>query len=204
MEFTNVNQQNLIGNCIHCEGTVRVPTSASPTAQVKCPRCGEMFLLGAVLDQAAPSLEIIDHRPTTIADVPIVDRVLFEEEEPAVEEKISIEEKPKKFEVPAALRNGAKRKRRRRSSRNGSSSSSRDSSRSSRGESSRRESSSRRQSSEDSRPAEIISPPPEQIPTPELNGIETSKVEIDSVPMPESESRSNEKSRSVRPSSRPR
>ncbi len=118
MDILNKNSadQMILGNCDSCEGLVRIPVNANPNATVKCPRCGETFMLGALLDQLAPAVEFVD---------PPKKRSWFAGKEPAPE-PVSIMDlnstqpvtrKPgEKFAVSPILSKGAKRKKRRRRS----------------------------------------------------------------------------------------
>ncbi len=91
--------QTVVGNCLRCDGLVRIPVAADPSSQVRCPRCSEMFTLGEVLEQAAPSLELVD-RPVTKV------------EQPAENEHASYNAENGKFEVPSVIKRGAIRKKR--------------------------------------------------------------------------------------------
>ena len=106
--------QFVIGNCLSCHNVVKVPTNASPDQKAKCPSCQTIFLLREILEQAVPTLEIIDDeddvpQETNSEPIPIVDQIK--------DYSNVADGKPReKFVVPNQLAAGAKRKRRRRSS----------------------------------------------------------------------------------------
>lgn len=105
------------GNCPHCQHLVKVPIDAKPRCEVRCPHCEADFLLHQLLDLTVPTLKIVDgasEESKTTIDVPLVDRVLFNEEG----------EPRKKFVVPPQLAKGAKRRRRGSREKSGSSSAS--------------------------------------------------------------------------------
>lgn len=107
----------IVGNCVTCDGLVRIPSNARANVEVRCPHCGDLFPLQAILDKSIPELEVMTEPPRAEV-VPHIDRVLFKDQ------MLADEEKPReKFVVPRQLTNGAKRKRRHRR-REGSSSSS--------------------------------------------------------------------------------
>jgi len=107
-------------------GMVRISSTMSINATVRCPHCQQSFVLSDLLDQSLPPLEVVatdmkseadnDH---TSGDAPYIDTLHLKRGE-----QVERPEKPRvKFEIPKALRDGAKRKRRRRrrsSSSNGS------------------------------------------------------------------------------------
>ena len=49
----------VFGNCIKCQGLVRVPVTTRASAQVRCPRCNESFELSEILEQEIPALEVV-------------------------------------------------------------------------------------------------------------------------------------------------
>ena len=93
----------IIGNCLSCQGLVRVPATARASSKVRCPHCSNSYLLSQILDQAVPELELVDE-PSDTPGVPRVDQIL---ENPEGDE-------PQKFVVPPQLSKGAHRSRRRR------------------------------------------------------------------------------------------
>ena len=119
----------IAGNCISCMGMVRISHSLSVNTKVRCPHCQESFVLGDLLDQSLPPLEVVPtEQDYDEPDAPYIDTLHLKRDEQANQP-----EKPRvKFEIPKALKDGAKRKRRRRrrsrSSSNGEGSSSRSSS----------------------------------------------------------------------------
>ena len=58
-----------MGNCLRCQGLVRVPATAPTKSTVKCPHCDHSFLLSEILNQAVPELEIVESgQPQTAAE----------------------------------------------------------------------------------------------------------------------------------------
>lgn len=110
----------IAGNCISCMGMVRISHSLSVNTTVRCPHCQESFVLAELLDQSLPPLEVVVNEPEfEQADSPYIDTIHLKRDEQA-----SRPEKPRvKFEIPKALKDGAKRKRRRRRRRSSSSAS---------------------------------------------------------------------------------
>ena len=53
------NKTPIMGNCLSCQGLVRVPSTAPTTAVVKCPHCEKSFQLSDILNQAVPELQIV-------------------------------------------------------------------------------------------------------------------------------------------------
>ena len=121
----------IAGNCISCMGMVRISHSMSVNATVRCPHCQESFVLMDLLDQSLPPLEVVVNETVGDAseqeDAPYIDTLHLKRDE-----QENRPEKPRvKFEIPKALRDGARKKRRRRRrSRSSSSGSERGSSRS--------------------------------------------------------------------------
>ena len=101
----------IAGNCISCMGMVRISHSLSVNTTVRCPHCQESFVLGDLLDQSLPPLEVVANEPEfDEPDAPYIDTLHLKRDEQANQP-----EKPRvKFEIPKALKDGAKRKRRRR------------------------------------------------------------------------------------------
>lgn len=98
----------VLGTCVACGGQVRIPINANPAAIVRCPRCGDDFDLGSVLEQAAPVLEIVEVPEPVLNSkrvVPIIDEGITQPED---------RQKGDKFVVSPILQKGAKRKKRRR------------------------------------------------------------------------------------------
>ncbi|MEL7497161.1 MAG: hypothetical protein AAFN77_06085 [Planctomycetota bacterium] len=93
---TSANANPIIGNCLQCQGMVRVPM-ASPDSEVRCPHCSHRFKLLEILEQAVPELEVIEPEEASAID---------DEALPKIET----------FVVPSQLAQGAKRRRKRRSS----------------------------------------------------------------------------------------
>ena len=100
----NLNQvspdSSILGNCLSCQGLVRVPVKSSADSKVRCPHCSNEYRLSEILDESVPALEIIDDAQQPVAIAPVI-----EEPEPFRKEV---------FVVPPQLSDGAKRKRRKR------------------------------------------------------------------------------------------
>ena len=100
----NLNQaspdSSILGNCLSCQGLVRVPVKSSADSKVRCPHCSNEYRLSEILDESVPALEIIDDAQQPVAIAPVI-----EEPEPFQKEV---------FVVPPQLSDGAKRKRRKR------------------------------------------------------------------------------------------
>ncbi len=94
----------------------------SVNVTVRCPHCQQSFVLSDLLDQSLPPLEVVVNEvPEDAAehgDAPYIDTLHLKRDE-----KENQPEKPRvKFDIPKALKDGAKRKRRRRRSKSSSSS----------------------------------------------------------------------------------
>ncbi|MDE0934980.1 MAG: hypothetical protein OSA89_03630 [Mariniblastus sp.] len=100
----NLNQaspdSSILGNCLSCQGLVRVPVKSSADSKVRCPHCSNEYRLSEILDESVPALEIIDDAQQPVAIAPVI-----KEPEPFLKEV---------FVVPPQLSDGAKRKRRKR------------------------------------------------------------------------------------------
>lgn len=100
----NLNQvspdSSILGNCLSCQGLVRVPVKSSADSKVRCPHCSNEYRLSEILDESVPALEIIDDAQQPVAIAPVI-----EEPEPFQKEV---------FVVPPQLSDGAKRQRRKR------------------------------------------------------------------------------------------
>lgn len=100
----NLNQaspdSSILGNCLSCQGLVRVPVKSSADSKVRCPHCSNEYRLSEILDESVPALEIIDDAQQPVAIAPVI-----EAPEPFQKEV---------FVVPPQLIDGAKRKRRKR------------------------------------------------------------------------------------------
>ena len=117
---TNAAGPIIAGNCISCMGMVRISHSMSVNATVRCPHCQESFVLRDLLDQSLPPLEVVVNEQAAndseSEDAPYIDTLHLKRDENA-----NRPEKPRvKFQIPKALRDGAKKKRRRRRSRSSS------------------------------------------------------------------------------------
>lgn len=122
MEKHNPQPQNTAATfvkCLGCSKLVRLPTDPDPNMMARCPRCGDTYQIGLLLDAEIPELELVNNQsmPPTI--------VTFEKD--ATEKEVEEVEKDdlNRFIVAPALAKGAKRKSRRSRSRSDSSSSTR-------------------------------------------------------------------------------
>lgn len=111
----------IAGNCISCMGMVRISTTMSVNATVRCPHCQQSFVLKDLLDQSLPPLEVVvndvPEDAPELVDAPYIDTLHLKRDE-----QENRPEKPRvKFDIPKALKDGAKRRRRRRRSRSSSS-----------------------------------------------------------------------------------
>ena len=91
----NTHPAPIIGNCLSCQGMVRIPANSSVKAEVRCPHCDNKFPLAEILEQAVPALEVVESEP-------VIDT--GDGEQP-------------KFVIPSQLVKGAKHRRGRRSRR---------------------------------------------------------------------------------------
>ncbi|MDA7902484.1 hypothetical protein N9B31_02385 [Mariniblastus sp.] len=91
---------SILGNCLNCQGLVRVPLKAAADSKVRCPHCSNEYRLSEILDESVPALEIVEEATESFA-APLV------MEEPA-------EIQREVFVVPPQLAEGALRKRKRR------------------------------------------------------------------------------------------
>lgn len=104
----------IVGSCLSCMESVRVPQSVDVNSIVRCPRCKETFLLADMLERTVPALEVLPQTSSATMkddDVPYVDTVHLKQQQRAQRP----EPERTRFEIPKALRDGAKRRRRRRS-----------------------------------------------------------------------------------------
>lgn len=126
----NLNQaspdSSILGNCLNCEGLVRVPVKSAADSKVRCPHCSTEYRLNEILAESVPALEMVEEVSEPV-DAPLV-----------MEEPTAIHRDT--FVVPSQLAEGARKRKRR--SRNEPSEGSSDS---------RRENSGRRASREDRR-----------------------------------------------------
>lgn len=97
----------ILGNCLNCQGLVRVPSTAPSDSTVRCPHCSQQYRLAQILDKAIPELEIVDNSVGK-PDIPIVDQVLFKKDDDSAKGRET-------FVVPSQLSKGAIRTGRRRS-----------------------------------------------------------------------------------------
>jgi glutaredoxin len=102
----------IVGNCLACEGLVRVPATMNAKSTVRCPHCQETFSLLVLLDQAVPELEIVDADEKAGSDKPelYIDKQLRDQKDGTG-----------KFVVPSQLAKGARRRGRSRRSKSRSS-----------------------------------------------------------------------------------
>ena len=99
--------------CLGCTKLVRLPAEPDPNAMARCPRCGETYQIGELLDAEIPELEVFGSAPQSSSTGPAI--VSFEPKN----ENEPVETVPKdefnRFVVAPALAKGAKRKKHRRS-----------------------------------------------------------------------------------------
>ena len=50
----NKTEAIIIGNCLGCQGLVRIPNSADAKSTVRCPHCDESYPLQQILIEAVP------------------------------------------------------------------------------------------------------------------------------------------------------
>lgn len=106
MSSTQPERPMILGNCIACNGLMRVPVTTDVSHVACCPHCEKRFPVQQLIASAIPAAEIIKGE---VAEdyTPVVDRVREPVDEAAVKPRV-------KFEVPKQIYNGAKHRRRRR------------------------------------------------------------------------------------------
>ena len=92
---------SILGNCLSCEGLVRVPVTSAADSKVRCPHCSKEYRLNEILDDSVPVLEIVEETSEPFS-------APLELEEPTVIQQDV-------FVVPPQLAEGARRRRKRRS-----------------------------------------------------------------------------------------
>lgn len=107
----------IVGNCIECSGLVRVSTTTSATASVRCPHCQQTFPLASLLEMAVPEVEVME--PQAVPVKKEKQKLYIDQTTETVKDAAG------RFVVPSQLAKGA---RRRKSSRRSGSSRSRSSS----------------------------------------------------------------------------
>ena len=108
MDDSNQNRvELLLGNCLNCQGLVRIPVTAQASKKVRCPHCAQSFYLAQILEHSVPELEVVDDSVTR-ESVHQVDRVSVS--------NASEHDEREAFVVPPQLSKGAKRRRSGRSS----------------------------------------------------------------------------------------
>ena len=124
----------IVGNCIACEGLLRVSAKTNATSNVRCPHCKETFPLARLLESAVPEVEIIQSEASSTTTTTTTAQ---KQEKPGLYIDNTTEtakDASGKFVVPSQLAKGARRRKSSRrsdgSSRSSSRSSSRDSHRS--------------------------------------------------------------------------
>ena len=102
----------IVGNCIACQGLVRVPSTINAQSNVRCPHCQETFAISTLLDQSVPELEVVDSEQDSEPAKPslYIDQHVGE-----------VKDKSGKFVVPSQLAKGARRRGKSRRSRSRSS-----------------------------------------------------------------------------------
>ena len=106
MSSTQPERPMILGNCIACNGLMRVPVTTDVTHVACCPHCEKRFPVQQLIASAIPAAEIIEGEVAQDY-TPVVDRVREAPDENTVKPRI-------KFEVPKQIYNGAKHRRRRR------------------------------------------------------------------------------------------
>ena len=109
MDSSSQSNDFVVGNCIGCNGLVRVPSNTKASVRVRCPRCGESYLLSAILDHDIPALEVVDEPIEDTAQTGGVDVDTGAKYQPVTEQENG------RFVVPSYLAKAAERKPRRRS-----------------------------------------------------------------------------------------
>ena len=141
----------IVGNCIACSGLVRVSTTASANADVRCPHCQETFPLIRLLESAAPEVEVVEPQAPPVKKQ--TQKLYIDQTTETTKDAAG------KFVVPSQLAKGARRRKSSRSrsdgSRSRSSSSSSETERSSRHRSDSR-------SHGDARPSSRRKPSPQE------------------------------------------
>lgn len=106
MAGTQPDRPMILGNCISCNGLMRVPVTTDVTHVARCPHCGVRFPVQQLIASAIPAAEIMDGEVAENV-LPIVDRIKAKADE--------VVDKPRrKFDVAKQLHDGAKHRRRRR------------------------------------------------------------------------------------------
>ena len=98
--------------CLGCTKLVRLPAEPDPNAMARCPRCGETYQIGELLDVEIPELEVLGAQPQSSSTEPSI--VSFEPKNENASSPVPQDEF-NRFVVAPALAKGAKRKKRRRS-----------------------------------------------------------------------------------------
>ena len=106
MSSTEPERPMILGNCISCNGLMRVPVTTDVSHVACCPHCNERFPVQQMIASAIPAAEIIQGE-TAEDFTPAVDRVREPVDEDVVKPRV-------KFEVPKQIYNGAKHRRGRR------------------------------------------------------------------------------------------
>ena len=106
MSSTQPERPMILGNCISCNGLMRVPVTTDVTHVARCPHCETGFPVQQLIASAIPAAEIIEGEVAQDY-TPVVDRVRETNDDDSA--------KPRsRFQVPKQLYNGAKFRRRRR------------------------------------------------------------------------------------------
>jgi hypothetical protein len=92
----------IVGNCIACQGLVRVPSTINAQSNVRCPHCQETFAISVLLDQSVPELEIVSGEDSQVES----DKQSLYIDKQAGE----IKDETGKFVVPSQLAKGARRR----------------------------------------------------------------------------------------------
>lgn len=105
-------ESSILGNCLSCEGLVRIPVKSAADSKVRCPHCSTEYRLNEILNESVPALEIIEETSDSVAAPLIM-------EQPTVIQKDT-------FVVPPQLVEGARKRRSTNESSEGSSGSRRE------------------------------------------------------------------------------
>ena len=101
--------------CIGCSKLIRLPADPDPDVMGRCPRCGETFQIGVLLDAEIPELEVLGQSASPVPSI-----VSFEPKSDKKRTEPIPKDEQNRFVVAPALAKGAKRKKKRRRSRSSS------------------------------------------------------------------------------------
>lgn len=96
----------IVGNCIACEGLVRVSAKTKANSNVRCPHCQQAFPLARLLESAVPEVEVVE-----------ADSATMEKSNLYIDQNVTVgRDAAGKFVVPSQLAKGARRRKSSRSS----------------------------------------------------------------------------------------